>query len=120
MENITKTKLNKFQKSLKISDLNDLARKHIGIKSKAMMTHGIASLEPKIRTEILEKVSTFDDFTDDNDPYKERDFGAFEHKGNSIYWKIDYYAPDMEHGSDDPTDETKTVRLLTIMLSSEY
>ena len=112
MENSEKTAL--------ISDLNDLARKHIGIRSKAMMTRGIASLEPEIRTEILEKISTFDDFTEDNDPYKERDFGAFEHKGNSIYWKIDYYEPDMVYMSDDPTDETKTVRLLTIMLSSEY
>ena len=109
-----------FTKTLQIAGLNDLARKHIGIKSKAMITSGISSLEPETQTEILEKVSTFDDFTDDNDPYKERDFGAFEHKGNSIYCKIDYYAPDMEHGSDDPTDESKTVRLLTIMLSSEY
>ena len=109
-----------FTKTLQIAGLNDLARKHIGIKSKAMITSGISSLEPETQTEILEKVSTFDDFTDDNDPYKERDFGAFENNGNSIYWKIDYYAPDMEHGSDDPTDESKTVRLLTIMLSSEY
>lgn len=109
-----------FTKTLQIAALNDLARRHIGIRSKAMKTMGIMALELETQTEILEKVSTFDNFNEDNDPYKERDFGAFDHKGNSIFWKIDYYDQNLEHGSEDPTDETKTVRLLTIMLSNEY
>ena len=59
-------------------------------------------------------------FTPDNDPHGERDFGVFEHNGERISWKIYYYAPDMEHGSEDPSDPAQTVRVLTIMLASEY
>ena len=46
----------------------------------------------------------FKAFTADNDPCGEHDFGAFDHQGQRIFWKIDYYAPDMEHGSEDPAD----------------
>ncbi len=62
----------------------------------------------------------FDSFTEDNDPHGEHDFGAFEHAGQRIFWKIDYYAPDMEHGSENPADPQQTVRVLTIMLAREY
>ncbi len=48
---------------------------------------------------IIEKVVTFDDFTPDNDPHGERDFGAFDHGGKRIFWKIDYYAPYLERGT---------------------
>jgi len=107
-------------KTLQIAGLNDLARKHIGIKCKAVMTGGITSLPQQTIVNILEKVTMFDDFTDDNDPYQERDFGSVEQDGNSVFWKIDYYALDMEHGSEDPANEEKTQRVLTIMLASEY
>jgi hypothetical protein len=62
----------------------------------------------------------FDAFTPDNDPYRERDFGAFEHNGDRIFWKIDYYDRSMTKGSEDPSDPGQTLRLLTIMLASEY
>jgi len=107
-------------RTLQIAGLNDLARKHIGIKCKAVMTGGITSFSQQTITEILEKVTMFDDFSEDNDPYQERDFGSFRSGGKDIYWKIDYYAPDMESGSEDPADEEKTQRVLTIMLASEY
>ena len=62
----------------------------------------------------------FNDFSPGNDLHGERDFGAFEHNGQRIFWKIDYYAHDIMHGSEDPTDPQQTVRVLTIMLASEY
>jgi Protein of unknown function (DUF3768) len=69
---------------------------------------------------IREKVETFQAFTPDNDPHGERDFGAIEHNGNRVFWKIDYYDPSLTRHSDDPADPSKTVRVLTIMLASEY
>jgi hypothetical protein len=41
--------------------------------------------------EIFVKVRDFVDFTEDNDPYGEHDFGSFTVSGVKIFWKIDYY-----------------------------
>jgi Protein of unknown function (DUF3768) len=65
-------------------------------------------------------VELFDDFTEDDDPHGERDFGAFENEGQRIFWKIDYYDTTLTKGSANPADPQQTVRVLTIMLASEY
>ena len=62
----------------------------------------------------------FKDFTDDNDPHREHDFGRFEYADSAFFWKIDYYDKKLEYGSEDPADQTKTTRVLTIMLVEEY
>ena len=64
--------------------------------------------------------SHFDAFTPDNDPYQERDFGAFEYGDTRIFWKIDHYDRTCSAGSEDPSDPTQPIRVLTIMLASEY
>jgi hypothetical protein len=39
----------------------------------------------------------------------------------AVAWcKIDYYDPSMEFGSEDPSDNTKTCRVMTIGLASDY
>lgn len=91
-----------------------------GIAGIVVQTQGINALSPEDQSAIREKVETFSDFTPDNDPHGERDFGNFTHNGQKIFFKIDYYAPDMMHGSEDPADPLKTVRVLTIMLALEY
>lgn len=57
-------------------------------------------------------------FTDDDGP--ERDFGAFDFDGHRVCFKIDYYEPAMIYGAEDPSDPTATVRVMTIMLASDY
>ena len=104
----------------KIAELNDLCRTAMGIAGRLVQTAGICALPPQEQSAIREKVETFDAFTPDNDPHKERDFGAFEHKGERIFWKIDYYDTTLTKGSEDPSDPKQTVRVLTIMLASEY
>lgn len=104
----------------KIAELNDHLRITFVFGGKILMTQGISALPPEDKDAILYKVRTFDTFTEDNDPYGEHDFGSFDHKGQKIFWKIDYYAPDMKHGSENPADSSQTVRVLTIMLASEY
>lgn len=84
------------------------------------ITRGVQALGQEALQAILQKVATFDSFTGDNDPYGEHDFGALEHDGQKIFWKIDAYDKSMEYGSPDPTNPDVTARVLTIMLASEY
>ena len=113
-------------KTKRIAALNDQCRQCLMMPvfgtrpCKVFMTQGIAALPPEDQIIIAAKVRDYEDFSEDNDPYGERDFGAFEHKGNKIFWKIDYHDPDTHMGSEDPTDPEKTTRVLTILLASEY
>ena len=104
----------------KIAELNDLCRKAMGIAGQVCTTPGVAALPPEDQSAIRKKIETFNDFTDDNDPYGERDFGAFDHNGHKVFWKIDYYDATLTKGSEDPSDPEQTARVLTIMLASEY
>ena len=104
----------------KIAALNDLCRKAMGLAGRVFQTPGITALPADDQSAIREKVETFNAFTPDNDPHGERDFGAFEHNGNKVFWKIDYYDTTTTKGSEDPSDPKQTVRVLTIMLASEY
>jgi len=103
-----------------IAKLNDLCRCAMGLAGKLYQTEGICALPLADQSAIREKVETFSDFGPDNNPHGERDFGAFEHKGQRIFWKIDYYDRTLTRGSEDPADPRQTVRVLTIMLASEY
>lgn len=104
----------------KIAALNDLCRTAMGVAGRLYQTEGISALPVADQSAIREKVETFTTFTPGNDPYGERDFGAFDHKGQRIFWKIDYYDATLTKGSEDPSDPKQTVRVLTIMLASEY
>ena len=116
----------------KIAELNDRFRKStlsldpVAISlGKKLMTSGIQALGLIATVEIAERVAAFDSFTQDNDPHREHDFGSFAHDGNRIFWKIDYYdrasfGTGHDLGSENPSDPAKTLRVLTIMLASEY
>lgn len=98
--------------------LNDNARRlFAGIR--VVVTTSIAA-DPALQDAVLRKVRQFQDFKEDDDVDRDHTFGAFEHRGEAFWWRIDYYDPDMEHGSEDPTDINKTVRVLTVMRPSEH
>ena len=45
---------------------------------RVLITAGVSALPPILAADVLEKVRTFTDFTLDNDPYGEHDFGSLE------------------------------------------
>lgn len=99
--------------------LNDNFRSTF-IGGQVLLTSGVSELPIDVKAKALLLVKTFKEFTKDNDPYGEHDFGYFEVAGDTFYWKIDYYDPDCRFGSEDPADPEKTTRVLTIMLAAEY
>jgi hypothetical protein len=103
----------------RIAALNDDARRTF-VGCRVVITRGIDGLGGPAIVEILLKVQKFDQFTADNDPFEERDFGKICYMGNDIFWKIDYFDLDYSMHSPDPSDPTVTARVLTIMLAEEY
>lgn len=85
-----------------------------------MVTQGICNLGKYVMPKVIEEVCKFNHFHEHNDRYGEHDFGALRVAGNNINWKIDYYDLDMKYRSPDPADPDVTIRVLTIMLASEY
>ncbi|MGO9473879.1 MAG: DUF3768 domain-containing protein [Rhodomicrobium sp.] len=107
-------------RTVKIRQLNDEFRKHFPANGRRTITDGIFAFSNQDSDAILQKVREFDSFAEDNDPHGEHDFGSFEYKGERIFWKIDYYDAAAKYGSEDPSDPSKTCRVLTIMLALEY
>jgi uncharacterized protein DUF3768 len=103
----------------RIRELNDTFRTTLR-GGKVMMTSGVNELPDCVKAEALVQVAAFSDFTPDNDPHGEHDFGSFTLVGRKFFWKIDYYDKLCEFGSEDPSDPEKTTRVLTIMLADEY
>ena len=112
--------MSKNDKSVRIRELNDALRRTF-TGGKVVMTDGVAALPERDLAQLLAKVRSFDKFTNDNDPYGEHDFGSFELGWRHLLLRqVDYYAPDMDGGSEDPADPAKTTRVLTIMRADEY
>lgn len=115
-------------RSKRIAELNDQFRTALGIPGnrgvpgQQVLTRGIASLNADTLSRVLFSVVSFKDFTEDNDPHGEHDFGAFDDAdAGKVFWKIDYYADDrMEYGSEAPEDPKRSYRVLTIMVADEW
>lgn len=101
----------------KIVKLNDWLRKE-NKGGKVMMTPGVINSGHMM--EIYHAVKYFDNFNEDNDPHGEHDFGRVTVEGTDYFFKIDYYDENHSGGSSDPSDQTKTRRVMTIMEASEY
>ncbi len=67
---------------------------------------------------LMEEVRKFDQWTQDNDPYEEHDFGQIMWGPAKVLWKIDYYDQALEGWCDPLSPECR--RILTVMLASEY
>ena len=86
-----------------------------------VLTATVAELEIATRAAVLEKVRSFTDFDEDNNPHGENDMAFFDHDGERYFFKFDYYG-DASHrtGANDPSDTTNTFRTLTIGTAADY
>ena len=106
----------------RIRDLNDAFRKDPTRFGRAVVTRGVNARGPDFVVRAMRAVASFTDFTMDNDPYGEHDFGAFQLDGETLFWKIDAYekASDYTAGAETPDNPSTTDRVLTVMLAEEY
>ena len=102
-----------------IQNLNDAFRTTLN-GGKVLLSASVAGLNDRLRSTALSRVRSFDEFSDDNDPHGEHDFGAFDLAEYKFFWKIDYYDDRCEFGSEDPADPNVTTRVLTVMLAEDY
>ena len=105
----------------RIRELNDAFRKTLDLNlGRVLVTSGVSALGHEKQHDILKAVQDFSSFDSGNDPHGERDFGSFELGDDKFFWKLDYYDRNLEFGSDDPADPSKTTRVLTLMLAAEH
>ncbi len=108
----------------KIAALNDQFRESpfMPDKGRFFCTRGIMGIPDKARIEVIKQLVSFNDFTEDNDPYGWHDFGCIEIEGTEkIFWKIDIFEDHtLIYGAEAPYDPEKSYRVLTLMLASEY
>ena len=120
----------------RIAQLNDRARRAMGVACIAVATEGFRALPEDDQSRVRELVETFTAFDEGNNPYGEHDFGAvFQHVDGrwttarpggpederaQVFWKFEYYDHNLEFGSKDAANPLVTQRVLTIMLASEY
>ena len=104
----------------RIRRLNDQLRKGQAENATVVITHGIQAEGEEFARRAVGAVMAFEEFTEDNDPHGEHDFGAVLVDEEKLFFKIDYFDPELERHSDDAADPACTHRVLTIMLASEY
>ena len=79
-----------------------------------VITDEVAALSEIKLALLLEKVRTFNSFTDDNNPYGENDFGAVSIEDEKFFFKFDYYYEQLKYY------KPGARHVLTILHSSEW
>lgn len=81
----------------KIRELNDAFRTTLDSRlGRVMMTAGVDALRSDVKAMVIRRVAMFSDFTADNDPHGEHDFGSFEAGGRKIFFKLDLLRSDAD------------------------
>ena len=111
------------EKRDRIRDLNDAFRWSLvepPAKGKLYMTAGVAAHGEPFGIRVVAAIALFDAFKD-LDPRGLHDMVRVMVDGVIVYGKIDYFAQaDPDLGSEDPSDEAITERVMTILLPEEY
>lgn len=115
----SQTVVGQNKRARRIRALNDQLRASFGT-GLVTISQGVRQLRPSVLSRVLAGVREFNTFETDNDPHGEHDFGALVIDDYRVFWKIDYFDTRLEAGSEDPSSAEATMRVLTIMLASEY
>ena len=109
---------------------NDAFRKFacIGIEpahpvpGRLVVTPSVISAGDGFVPEALAAVGAQDIFHPEDDPDGQHDFGAVTIQGQKVFWKIDLYeaGSDFRYGAEMPDNPITTVRVLTIMMASDW
>lgn len=102
-----------------IARLNDQLRA-FGLGGDILITQTIQNLSDVTRRKLIKAIQDFDQFDLSNDPYNEHDFGSVELMDETYFFKIDYYNKTLDGGSEDPSNDKITKRVMTILHSREY
>ena len=85
-----------------------------------VMTQALAMRGEPFVSDALAAVAAFDEFSPENDPWEEHDMAFLDVDGERIFFKVDYFDPELRHHSADPSNPEITRRVLTIGLASDY
>ena len=104
----------------RIAALNDRCRTPLDVGSRLVQTPGIAALSSADQSAIRERVEPLRRLHAGQRPLSGAGLRRFRYGDTRIFWKIDHYDRTCSAGSEDPSDPTQPIRVLTIMLASEY
>ena len=92
------------------------------IQGRMHLTSSLAMAEDGLALEAVQAVGEFDVFEPENDPDGCHDFGAVDIRGQKVFWKIDLYEADSDfrYGAETPDNPATTIRVLTIMMASDW
>ena len=108
-----------YDRAERIRVLNDRLRTS-GRGGMVLMTDSVAALGlPRVNA-IFDAVAAFTAFSPDNDPYGEHDCATLTVEDLTVIWKVDYYDRTLTYHSPDPACPKLTVRVMTVMLASDY
>ncbi|MCC0018758.1 MAG: DUF3768 domain-containing protein [Hoeflea sp.] len=100
--------------SNRVQTINDQFRQTF-LGGRVVMTASVAAMADNDRRTLLSRVRHFDEFTSENDPYGEHDFGSINLGECRYFWKIEYHDPTLTCGPSDASDMATTERALALM-----
>jgi len=104
----------------RIAALNDQFRKGDSSLGQWVISAGVSALSTEQRESLLQAVQSYDNFTQDNDPYGEHDFGMIHLGKEEYFWEIICYDKSSQQLAAHPEDFNIVTRVLTLMEAEEY
>ena len=103
-----------------IAQINDHFRRGDNSLGHWTLEASVEAMPQDKKQALIQAVRNYDNFTQDNDPYGEHDFGIIHQEGTEYFWLIDCYDQDRRYLATDPSDIQATTRVLVLTKAEEY